>query len=43
MGASTSLNPQGLFRPVKGLLYLYLGTDTGKGKAKNRNWGNLIV
>ena len=29
LGASTSWNPQGLSRPVKGLLYLYLYYDQG--------------
>jgi len=26
-----------------GLLYLYLGTDSGKGKAKNMNWRNNLI
>jgi len=44
VGASTSWNPQGLSRPVMGLLYLYLYTVDEMRREMHAGlwWGNLM-
>jgi K+-transporting ATPase c subunit len=42
MEASTSWNPEGLFKPVMGLLYLCLFTEVASPVFKNGNNGSLL-